>query len=119
MIQTLFDLSGKEITIINCHALNFVTNKAWKTTIDSWISTIPESGAVIFAGDFNTWNTWRKKYLKESLLKKKCLPAETEKSNFSTLDHIFYRDIVIVKSDIDTNMHSSDHFPLRITFSLY
>jgi endonuclease/exonuclease/phosphatase (EEP) superfamily protein YafD len=118
MLVTSHNLDGKELFIFNCHALNFVTNSSWYSTIDFWISQIPHSGSVIFAGDFNTWNPWRFDYLERKLEKLGFVYAHYNHNLILRLDHIFVRNIEIVSTKLHENVHTSDHYPVTLRFRL-
>ncbi len=118
MLKTSYDVDGKHLTILNCHALNFVTNELWKKTIDYWMEQIPEHGAVIFAGDFNTWNPPRFDYLEKKLKEKRFHYANYDHNPILRLDHIWYRDLDVQSCISDENMHSSDHYPVTLCFRI-
>ncbi len=106
------------LTIMNCHALNFVTNSVWKKNIDRWLAHIPQDGAVIVAGDFNTWNARRFVHLNNMLQKKGFSYAPYLHTNFLKLDHIWVRNIDIVSTHCHHGIRSSDHRPITLKFKL-
>jgi endonuclease/exonuclease/phosphatase (EEP) superfamily protein YafD len=117
-VVATYHIKNKPITIGNCHALNFVTNKAWRTMIDAWLHTIPRNGACIVAGDFNTWNPWRFDYLEKKLGELGFTYAHYEHTLVILLDHIWYRDVEKVSCTSNLNVHVSDHYPVTFTFKL-
>lgn len=118
MLVTTYELDGKIITILNCHALNFVPNRIWEKTIDYWIQQIPNDGAVIFAGDINTWNISRFNYIEKKLKDIGLYYASYEHTPVLKLDHIWYRGIIPISCISDENMHSSDHYPVTLHFTI-
>jgi endonuclease/exonuclease/phosphatase (EEP) superfamily protein YafD len=117
MTLTQYHLPEK-LTILNCHALNFVTTASWKKTIRAWFNEIPLHGACIVAGDFNTWNTTRLKHLHQFLYSKGFSYAPYKGNEVMRLDHIFVRDIHIENVQCHTRVHTSDHYPITMTFSV-
>jgi endonuclease/exonuclease/phosphatase (EEP) superfamily protein YafD len=52
--------SGKQLLILNIHAINFVTTATFENQINDILPFIAKyQGNVIFAGDFNTWSSAR------------------------------------------------------------
>jgi endonuclease/exonuclease/phosphatase (EEP) superfamily protein YafD len=119
MIITLYTLhDGTVIHIANIHALNFVLNSTWKKHVDHFIEFLPKSGPLIFAGDFNTWNPWRFNYLEQALKKLRLHYAHYDHNIIMRLDHIFTRDIDVLETKEDENMHTSDHYPVTLKFKI-
>jgi endonuclease/exonuclease/phosphatase (EEP) superfamily protein YafD len=119
MILTSYTLQdGELLHVANIHSLNFVTNAMWKKQIDYFIEYLPLSGPLIFAGDFNTWNPWRFNYLEEKLKKHHLHYANYDHNIIMRLDHIFTRDIAVLETKADINMHTSDHYPVVLKFTL-
>lgn len=118
MTVAIYPLEHTSLTIFNCHALNFVTNSMWKKNIDRWLAYIPQDGAVIVAGDFNTWNARRFAHLNNLLQKKGFAYAPYSHTNFLKLDHIWVRDIDIVSTHCHHGIRSSDHRPITLKFTL-
>ena len=108
------DIPGHgSVLLVNIHAINFVSNSVFEdqiTQVADYISTQP--GPVIWAGDFNTWNPARQKFLD---LKTKALqlvhvnPVNDNRKH--TLDHIYVRGFDIVNAEV-LRQTSSDHRPL-------
>ena len=119
MIITRYSLhDGRALHVANIHALNFVLNSTWKKHIDHFLEQLPASGALIFAGDFNTWNPWRFDYLEEALKKHRIHYANYNHHIMMRLDHIFTRDLEVLDTREDENMHTSDHYPVILKFAL-
>ncbi len=102
------------VLIVNTHALNFNTGSSFEHHINqiaAYIETQP--GPVIWAGDFNTWDSERQKYLDKktkALALKNVIPVNDNRKE--KLDHIFVRGFTVVIAEV-LNQKSSDHRPLR------
>ena len=119
MLLTAHSLpDGNVLHIANIHSLNFVTNATWKKQIDYFVRHLPPTGPLIFAGDFNTWNPWRFDYLEKKLHELHLHYANYDHNIIMRLDHIFARDIEILETVADTNMHTSDHYPVTMKFKV-
>lgn len=118
LIISTHDVKGRRITLFNCHALNFVPTGVWKKTMKVWLARLPEKGPVILAGDFNTWAPARYAYLHDELQKKGFSYANYEDNIIMRLDHVWYRDVHNVSCSAHTGVHTSDHYPLIVEFSL-
>lgn len=101
------------VLMVNTHALNFNPGKSFKRHIDqiaSYIAT--QSGPVIWAGDFNTWNSNRQNYLDQktkALALKHVNPVNDNRTQI--LDHIYVRGFIVVNAEV-LKQTSSDHRPL-------
>lgn len=113
--------SPLKLMIINIHGINFkLTIDAFKRQIKDLIPFIfSHDGPIIFAGDFNTWNSTRLNYLKENMEKVKMTEVAFSKSSIkrifgNQLDHIFYtrKYMKLLDSDLLDNLESSDHTAL-------
>jgi endonuclease/exonuclease/phosphatase (EEP) superfamily protein YafD len=111
------------LLIVNLHAINFVHNTDFKNELSNIHSTIKShGGAMIVAGDFNTWNLKRVQYLNEFSddLELKKVEFESEKDIkkiFSnSLDYIFYRGLELTFSAVIDSKKISDHNPIIAKF---
>lgn len=119
MLLTSYSLhDGTVLHIANIHSLNFVTNTTWKNQLDYFMSYLPKSGALIFAGDFNTWNPGRFDYLEKVMRTHRLTYAHYNHNMIMRLDHIWTRDLEIIETVADLGMHSSDHYPITMKFTL-
>ncbi|WHP46639.1 endonuclease/exonuclease/phosphatase family protein [Mannheimia bovis] len=116
--------NGKSLLMINVHLINFDwTNHSYQKQLDGLKELIQQhQGAIVLAGDFNTWNEKRKKKLfeltNELQLTEVRITPDTRTTAFGyPLDYIFTRDI-IVHSASSYAVKSSDHNPLELDFSL-
>ncbi|HGO5854187.1 TPA: endonuclease/exonuclease/phosphatase family protein [Mannheimia haemolytica] len=116
--------NGKSLLLINVHLINFdLTNHSYQKQLDSLKNLVQQhQGAVILAGDFNTWNETRKIKLAELtqalMLTEIPLKPDNRIRVFGhSLDYLFARNI-IVHSATSHRVKSSDHNPLELHFSL-
>ncbi len=115
----------RRLLVVNLHAINFVHNKDFKHELDYIFDTIQNHrGAMIVAGDFNTWNRQRVEYLAE-FAKKLSLQMVTfdDESNIkkvfsNSIDYIFYRELNLTFSEAIDSKKISDHNPIIAKFSL-
>ena len=117
--------NNKKLSIVNIHAINFVKNSDFYDELNN-IKTIIKThkGAMIVAGDFNTWNIKRVRFLKEftdelSLKEVKFSDNTNIKKIFTnSLDYIFYRDLELIDSKVINSKNISDHNPILATFNM-
>jgi len=121
---TLHTLDGShQLLIANIHAVNFIKNRDFFDEMNQIKEAIhTHRGAMIIAGDFNTWNTARMQFLKaiaqELSLKEIMLEDHQYKKKFfkHELDHIFYRGFDVIMAKALNSSRISDHNPLLVTF---
>ena len=115
---------------VNTHLINFVETRKFQAQLQD-IETIIDQhqGAVIFSGDFNTWNRSRWLLLLQMTSKLGLTPVafpaiEAQKIKrflFSPpLDYIFYRGFrqKTASAKVIDNISSSDHNPLLVELCL-
>lgn len=114
---------GQRLLIVNLHAINFVHNSDFKNELRHiQLSIKSHKGAMIVAGDFNTWNIKRVQYLQEfsddlGLKKVEFSDEKDIKKIFSnSLDYIFYRDLELTYSTVIDSKKISDHNPIIAKF---
>jgi endonuclease/exonuclease/phosphatase (EEP) superfamily protein YafD len=126
------DLGNDRETLlsVNTHLINFVETSKFQHQLEQIEATIEQHrGAVIFLGDFNTWNRYRWKLLLQMAEKLNLNPvtfspleAQKIKRFFLSppLDYIFYRGLKqkIASAKVIDNISSSDHNPLLVEFYL-
>ncbi len=112
------------LLVVNLHAINFVHNSDFKKELDYLYESISEhKGAMIVAGDFNTWNLMRVQFLNEfthnlSLKKVEFSNEKHLKKIFTnSIDYIFYRDLDVTYSEVIDSKKISDHNPIIAKFS--
>lgn len=118
MVVTTYELDKTLITIMNCHALNFVTTGTWIETFEYWLSQLPDSGPCIIAGDFNTWNMLRTEQVKKLLITSGFTQATYTHPTSVCLDHVWHRDVNATSCVAHLNIHTSDHYPVTLKFTL-
>ncbi|MNL60241.1 hypothetical protein D3C87_1840380 [compost metagenome] len=100
--------------------MNFVADKLNREQIEQVKFVLEKhKGPLIFAGDFNSWNGNRLRYLDEILgsIGMKKLSFENDKRNFK-LDHIYVRGLTAMKTDLHSEIATSDHSPLTASLRL-
>ncbi|MDX1808821.1 MAG: endonuclease/exonuclease/phosphatase family protein [Sulfurospirillaceae bacterium] len=111
--------NSQKLLIVHVHAINFVKNSDFYNEID-YIKTniLSHKGAMILAGDFNTWNSKRSAYLREMTnelsLKEIIFEDDKHRKKFFTqhLDHIFYRGFNLLEAKVLNSKNISDHNPI-------
>lgn len=120
-LSTQYDVgSSHPLMVINTHVVNFTTTKSYVTFVRELVGLIERhSGAVLLAGDFNTWSGGRWRSLLHILE-----ALGLEHVNFGTdprflkLDHVFVRGLRTRTAQIRDDIRSSDHFPLLAEFEI-
>lgn len=113
--------SGKQkvLRVINVHAINFVGNQAFKNHMKQVFQRIVEhEGPVIFAGDFNTWNPGRTRFLREGAAALGLVESHSAGGTLLTLDYVFTRGLKTLSTDVPSQIRSSDHAPLLVEVEL-
>ena len=131
---------GRTLVVVNCHGLNFVTNRSFQRQLDQVFASISGSGAgdaVIVCGDFNVWSSERLEMLEtkareagltEAGADEHCGPDTPALLRLATplfgydpdipLDRIYARGIDIQECRSLSHVECSDHSPLVLRFSL-
>lgn len=117
--------STKQLTIVNIHSINFVSNKAFKLELERIYQAIKDIPApLVFTGDFNTWNEERHEILKDYSKKLGLTAASFYPDNRMTfngypLDHFLHtKDMIVTKAMVDGFYRGSDHKPLEVEVEL-
>jgi endonuclease/exonuclease/phosphatase (EEP) superfamily protein YafD len=124
LLMTLYPFEdGSTLLILNVHAINFRTNSHFNRELERFLVLLADfKGAMIVAGDFNTWNKKRMHTLHSLRAKLGLEMVPFEKSNKvksfmgNHLDFIFYRGVELVEFSADTEHALSDHHPLYARF---
>jgi endonuclease/exonuclease/phosphatase (EEP) superfamily protein YafD len=119
--HSFFD--GKVLHLLNMHGINFVSSKVFNKELEK-IKLILSgcSGALIVCGDFNNWSNKRIKVLEEFQADLSLKQAVIEEGHhikhvFSKpIDHIFYRDLKLIKAEAINTKKISDHNPIHAIF---
>jgi endonuclease/exonuclease/phosphatase (EEP) superfamily protein YafD len=115
-----FAIQGRheKLMVLNIHAINFTTLSKFKAQLDHLLPYIDKhEGPLVVAGDMNTWNPWRAKYLKTMLEKhglEEALPQND--TRMLALDRVFVRGMKMNTGEVVDNVRSSDHKPLLFEF---
>ena len=114
---------GDPLIILNVHAINFRENQRFNRELERFLGLMQvHKGAMIIAGDFNTWNKKRMQKLHElrEVLGLKMVPFKQDdhvKSFMGNhLDFIFYRGVELMEYKVDKDHDLSDHNPLYAQF---
>ncbi len=115
---------------VNTHAINFVTTKKFRQELQHLeLSLMQHQGAIVLAGDFNTWNQQRLEALTAMThrLKLKAVNFKHREPyglqrwlGMPPLDHVFYRGITEKEkgAHILHQIDSSDHKPMIVEFNV-
>ncbi|MBI2522509.1 MAG: endonuclease/exonuclease/phosphatase family protein [Bdellovibrio sp.] len=116
--------SATTLLVANIHAINFVSDLTFfleLLRIEKRL--IAHKGPIILGGDFNTWSSTRLNLLNK-LAKRQNLTAvpfsdsERRITLGHPLDHVFYRELTLLKKEDLSYITSSDHIPLSVQFQL-
>lgn len=115
--------NNQKLTLINTHMINFVQNKKYLSQIKQLERLCTDQDILILTGDFNTWSTKRMNLLKnmtEDLgLSHVTFETNHHKKSYLAhpLDHVFYKGLKPIKSEILNQIKTSDHKPLIVEFT--
>ncbi len=117
--------SGGELLVVNLHAINFRESGAFGKESERLYDVLCRyKGALIVAGDFNTWHPGRYRAIMKvsrdlGLSRVPLGHSEGVKSVFGMpLDMIFYRGLHPERYSVLDDGGISDHRPIRVRFSL-
>ena len=117
--------NGSILTLVNMHAINFVSNKSFTHEIQRLKTEISKlDGALILAGDFNTWNKQRQRALQTFTEELHLSKLDIEDSHHikkiftQSIDHIYYRGLKALSATAIDTQHISDHNPIHALFEL-
>jgi endonuclease/exonuclease/phosphatase (EEP) superfamily protein YafD len=112
-------MTVNDITVINTHALNFVSDEEWQFELQEILKLIKNKPKVIWAGDFNTWDSMRTLYLSK-IMDDHQFKAITFKNDQRSLhlghpvDHIFLKGLIGENPKTIKASDFSDHNPMMI-----
>lgn len=118
-ISALFPLKdGRKLLTVNTHALNFVVDHLFQEQMVPLFQVIEaHRGPVIFAGDFNTWNRSRFEFLVAGIRRLGLGGVGfADDQRRMKIDHVFYRGLTVKEAFVRTDINTSDHWPLKVTF---
>jgi len=112
-----------KVLVLNVHVINFRENGHYNKELIRFFDFLTHyEGALIIAGDFNSWNKKRLEKLHENVnkLKLKVVTFGTQ-SNVKSfrgnhLDFIFYKGLELVDASVEKAEKYSDHNPLFARF---
>lgn len=114
---------GTELTLVNIHAINFVSASAFFHEMQRLLSELRGiDGPLIVAGDFNTWSRKRLAHLDDFAAEIDLRPAPLEEPHHikhlfaKPLDHLYYRGLELLEARAFDTAEISDHNPLYARF---
>ncbi len=120
--------SNQKLLTVNIHGINFVSTSKFKAQLHQLEKCLTmHQGPLILSGDFNTWNRDRMALLTRMTtrlgLKSVQFDEKQHPKRFwltHPLDHIFYRGLEEKPGSamIFSDCASSDHYPMRVEFSM-
>ncbi|MEA1916055.1 MAG: endonuclease/exonuclease/phosphatase family protein [Campylobacterota bacterium] len=116
--------TNEELVVVNLHSINFVTSSTFKNELDKILLHVKEySGAIIVAGDFNTWSKKRVDILREfrtklGLKEVQLCNNKIKKVFNNSLDYVFYRGLHVESSKVIDSKKISDHNPIVVKFKI-
>ncbi|HFB53665.1 MAG TPA: endonuclease/exonuclease/phosphatase family protein [Sulfurimonas autotrophica] len=116
---------GSFLTLVNIHAINFVSNKSFDHEIQRLKTEVAKlDGALILAGDFNTWSKQRQRRLQSFAQELNLSKLSLENSHHvkkiftQSIDHIYYRGLKAMHATAIDTQRISDHNPIHALFEL-
>jgi endonuclease/exonuclease/phosphatase (EEP) superfamily protein YafD len=103
--------------------INFVKNKKYISQVKQLETLCTNQNKLILTGDFNTWSTKRMNLLldmtKKLGLSHVNFDINHHKKSYLThpLDHVFYKGLKPIKSEILHQIKTSDHKPIIVEFT--
>ncbi|WP_345978244.1 endonuclease/exonuclease/phosphatase family protein [Sulfurimonas sp. HSL3-7] len=117
--------NGQNLHVVNIHAINFVSIKIFTKELEKIKTELHScSGPMIVGGDFNNWTKKRMKALEAFQQALGLEKAEVHQEHHikqifaKPLDHIFYKDLKLLKAEAIDTKNVSDHNPIYATFSV-
>ncbi|NCJ05153.1 endonuclease/exonuclease/phosphatase family protein [Synechococcales cyanobacterium C] len=127
---TEYPLAGERQTFlaVNIHAINFVSLSKFRAQLHQLEAALTHHvGPLLLSGDFNTWSRYRLRLLKAmaerlGLTHLQFEPAHRQQLKHfwvHPLDHIFYRGLAALQTEVWGHVTSSDHAPMIAEFELH
>lgn len=126
VVATEYEVDGRSATllVVNAHAINFtITLAAFERQLGEISRVLAQhDGAVILAGDFNTWRRARQSSLDDLASGFDLRPVafvDDRRTRFLglPLDHIYVRGLDVVRSESLESV-ASDHNPMRVRLAM-
>jgi len=117
-----YRVDGSVLLTVNVHMLNFHHDVAYEDELARLQYLLERyEGALILAGDFNTWNRKRTLLLKTMCRRLKLRHVAVKgvrRFGRYALDHLFYRGVRMVDASVLQTHRLSDHHPIRVHFMM-
>ena len=122
---THYPFEGNTLTVVNIHAINFKTNKVYEyefEKIKELLQIDKVKNPIIIAGDFNTWNRYRIKLIKDFCREYGFKVAYLDDSRLvktfqnNPLDFVLYRGLDLERAFVLDCDKVSDHNPIITYF---
>jgi endonuclease/exonuclease/phosphatase (EEP) superfamily protein YafD len=114
----------KDLIVVNLHAINFRSSKIYRQELTKLSEHLREySGAMIVAGDFNSWSETRHRILEDFRKGLELNQVPYDKARVKSfrgypLDFILYRELKLICQESYILPDYSDHNPLLAEFSI-
>ncbi|MHC4976670.1 MAG: endonuclease/exonuclease/phosphatase family protein, partial [Planctomycetota bacterium] len=111
------------LLVINVHAINFVSVKKYARQLEQIRTAAGDhTGPLLLGGDFNNWNKARRRHLESLIsdLQLEEVPLERPSDvpqHPHRMDYVFFRGLTLLRSQVHTEITSSDHYPVTVSFS--
>jgi len=122
LVSSIATASGESLLVVNLHSVNFSWDLApYQSQLRPLFELIAtHQGPVLLAGDFNSWRAERLQFLQQQamaagLQQAEFLPDHRTRVFGYPLDHIFYRQLKLVRAQSFLTKNS-DHAPLLADF---
>ncbi|MED7788117.1 endonuclease/exonuclease/phosphatase family protein [Francisella sp. 19X1-34] len=124
---THFNIGNTKVIVVNIHAINFKSNRVYEyefEKIKEVINPKKYKYPIIIAGDFNSWNRKRVKFIKDFCREFNFKVAFLEGADLiksfqnNHLDFVLYRDLKLEKACVLDCQKISDHNPIITSFCL-
>ncbi len=123
LITTHSFTDTRTLHIVNMHGINFVSSKTFENELNNLDALLQSyCGAMIVCGDFNNWNKRRIKALDTFMQRLSLEQAAVHNSHhvkhifLKPIDHIYYRELRLLKAEAIDTKKISDHNPIHAVF---
>lgn len=111
------------LRVINVHAINFVSFKTWKESMDEILEKTKDHSPLVLAGDFNTWNEERVEYLKKVIQQhdlQEVVFKDDHRISFHgfKVDYVFAKGLKLRSAEVMKLEQLSDHNPMEVIFEV-
>ena len=123
LLSEFFFNNGESLLILYIHAINFRENRRYIKELERFFALVEAyEGAIIIAGDFNSWNSRRMiklhQFAQKLSLSAVSFKDEKKIKSFMGrhLDFVFYRGLELEEACVLEGYRLSDHNPLFVRF---